>query len=68
MNIALAPKLYSKDEILIARLTKIEPVAAKGIVETGFDLITMYDCLHDMGNRGDALHICGAYLPTMAGG
>lgn len=31
---------------------------AKDIVETGFDLVTMYDCLHDMGDpRGCAAHM-----------
>ena len=29
---------------------RFEAVAAKDMVETGFDLITMYDCLHDMGD------------------
>ncbi len=29
---------------------RFEAIAAKDIAETGFDLITMYDCLHDMGD------------------
>ena len=34
---------------------RFEAVAAKDIAEDGFDLITMYDCLHDMGDpRGCA--------------
>lgn len=34
---------------------RFEAVAAKDIAEEGFDLVTMYDCLHDMGDpRGCA--------------
>jgi ubiquinone/menaquinone biosynthesis C-methylase UbiE len=37
---------------------RFEVAAAKDIAEQGFDLITMYDCLHDMGDpRGCAGHI-----------
>ncbi len=37
---------------------KFEVAAAKDIAETGYDLITMYDCLHDMGDpRGCATHM-----------
>ena len=37
---------------------RFEAVAAKDIAEDGFDLITMYDCLHDMGDpRGCAVHM-----------
>jgi 2-polyprenyl-3-methyl-5-hydroxy-6-metoxy-1,4-benzoquinol methylase len=37
---------------------RFEAVAAKDIGESGFDLITMYDCLHDMGDpRGCAAHM-----------
>lgn len=37
---------------------RFEVAAAKDIAETGFDLITMYDCLHDMGDpRGCAAHM-----------
>ena len=37
---------------------RFEAVAAKDIAEDGFDLITMYDCLHDMGDpRGCAAHM-----------
>ncbi|MBN8845243.1 MAG: class I SAM-dependent methyltransferase [Sphingomonadales bacterium] len=37
---------------------RFEVAAAKEIEEGGFDLITMYDCLHDMGDpRGCAVHM-----------
>ncbi|HEY0960615.1 MAG TPA: class I SAM-dependent methyltransferase [Novosphingobium sp.] len=37
---------------------RFEVAAAKGIAENGFDLITMFDCLHDMGDpRGCASHM-----------
>lgn len=37
-----------------------DAVAAKEIGEGGFDLVTMFDCLHDMGDpRGCARHIRG---------
>lgn len=37
---------------------RFEVAAAKEIDEDGFDLITMYDCLHDMGDpRGCARHM-----------
>ena len=37
---------------------RFEAVAAKEIAEDGFDLVTMYDCLHDMGDpRGCAAHM-----------
>lgn len=37
---------------------RFEVAAAKEIAETGFDLVTMYDCLHDMGDpRGCAMHM-----------
>lgn len=37
---------------------RFEVSAAKAIDENGFDLVTMYDCLHDMGDpRGCAAHI-----------
>ncbi len=42
----------------LADRVKFEVAAAKEIGETGFDLITMYDCLHDMGDpRGCAKHM-----------
>ncbi len=37
---------------------RFEASAAKGIDERGFDLVTMFDCLHDMGDpRGCARHV-----------
>ena len=37
---------------------RFEVAAAKDIAEEGFDLVTMYDCLHDMGDpRGCAAHM-----------
>lgn len=37
---------------------RFEVATAKHIAEQGFDLITMYDCLHDMGDpRGCAQHM-----------
>lgn len=37
---------------------RFEIAAAKEIAEIGFDLVTMYDCLHDMGDpRGCAMHM-----------
>lgn len=37
---------------------RFEVASAKEIGETGFDLVTMYDCLHDMGDpRGCAAHM-----------
>ena len=42
----------------LADRVRFEAVAAKEIAEQGFDLITMYDCLHDMGDpRGCATHM-----------
>jgi 2-polyprenyl-3-methyl-5-hydroxy-6-metoxy-1,4-benzoquinol methylase len=42
----------------LADRVRFEAVAAKEIAEQGFDLITMYDCLHDMGDpRGCAAHM-----------
>ncbi|HEX4737359.1 MAG TPA: class I SAM-dependent methyltransferase [Allosphingosinicella sp.] len=39
---------------------RFETAPAKEIAESGFDLITMFDCLHDMGDpRGCAKHIRG---------
>ena len=42
----------------LAERVKFEVASAKDIAETGFDLITMYDCLHDMGDpAGCAAHM-----------
>lgn len=39
---------------------RFETAAAKAIGETDFDLITMFDCLHDMGDpKGCAAHVHG---------
>lgn len=46
------------DEHGLAGRVRFEAVTAKDIAETGFDLVTMYDCLHDMGDpRGCAAHM-----------
>lgn len=43
---------------------KFEVASAKDIAETGFDLITMYDCLHDMGDpAGCAGHMRRVLAP-----
>lgn len=43
---------------------RFEASTAKGIRERDFDLITMYDCLHDMGDpRGCARHIRSLIKP-----
>jgi SAM-dependent methyltransferase len=48
---------HAQDHGLADRVT-FEVAAAKDITEDGFDLITMYDCLHDMGDpRGCAIHM-----------
>lgn len=42
----------------LADRVRFEVAAAKDIAETGFGLVTMYDCLHDMGDpRGCAGHM-----------
>ena len=44
----------------LAERVRFEAIAAKDIDDTGFDLITMFDCLHDMGDpRGCAKHMRG---------
>ena len=48
---------HAEDHGLADRV-RFEAVSAKDIAETGFDLVTMYDCLHDMGDpRGCATHM-----------
>ena len=43
---------------------RFDTALAKEIPETGFDLVTMYDCLHDMGDpRGCAAHIRNILKP-----
>ncbi len=42
----------------LSEQVRFEKVSAKEIDESGFDLITMFDCLHDMGDpRGCARHM-----------
>lgn len=42
----------------LADRVRFEVAAAKEIADRGFDLVTMYDCLHDMGDpRGCAEHM-----------
>lgn len=42
----------------MADRVRFETASAKEIRESGFDLITMFDCLHDMGDpRGCAVHM-----------
>ena len=42
----------------VADRVRFEAAKAKDIRESGFDLVTMYDCLHDMGDpRGCAMHV-----------
>lgn len=42
----------------VADRVSFETVAAKEIAERGFDLVTMFDCLHDMGDpKGCAKHM-----------
>lgn len=44
----------------LADRVRFETAPAKEIGESGFDLITMFDCLHDMGDpRGCARHVRG---------
>ncbi len=43
---------------------RFEVAAAKDIPDSGFDLVTMYDCLHDMGDpRGCAAHMRSILTP-----
>jgi 2-polyprenyl-3-methyl-5-hydroxy-6-metoxy-1,4-benzoquinol methylase len=42
----------------MAGRVRFETMAAKGIQDRDFDLVTMFNCLHDMGDpRGCAVHI-----------
>jgi SAM-dependent methyltransferase len=42
----------------VADRVRFETAKAKEIAESGFDLVTMFDCLHDMGDpRGCAAHV-----------
>jgi ubiquinone/menaquinone biosynthesis C-methylase UbiE len=43
---------------------RFEVAAAKDVPDSGFDLVTMYDCLHDMGDpRGCAAHMRSILTP-----
>lgn len=43
---------------------RFEVASAKEVTDGGFDLVTMYDCLHDMGDpRGCAAHMRGILAP-----
>ena len=43
---------------------RFEEAPAKAIAEDGFDLVTCFDCLHDMGDpRGCAAHVHGILAP-----
>jgi ubiquinone/menaquinone biosynthesis C-methylase UbiE len=49
--------IHAKAHGLAGRV-RFEAASAKAIAEKGFDLITMFDCLHDMGDpRGCAAHM-----------
>ena len=51
----------------LADRVRFETVAAKEIAEGDFDLITMFDCLHDMGDpRGCARHVRSLLKPDGA--
>ena len=48
----------------LSERVRFEVAAAKDIADGGFDLVTMYDCLHDMGDpRGCAAHMRGILKP-----
>jgi 2-polyprenyl-3-methyl-5-hydroxy-6-metoxy-1,4-benzoquinol methylase len=48
----------------LAERVDFKVAKAKEIAETGFDLVTMYDCLHDMGDpRGCAAHVRNILRP-----
>jgi ubiquinone/menaquinone biosynthesis C-methylase UbiE len=58
-----AARRHARDHAL-AENVRFEVAAAKEIAENGFDLVTMYDCLHDMGDpRGCAAHIRNILKP-----
>src|SRR4249920_1704701 len=51
----------------VADRVRFEVAAAKNITERNFDLITMFDCLHDMGDpRGSAAHVRSLLKPDAA--
>jgi hypothetical protein len=54
---------HAVDHGLDDRVT-FQVAKAKEIADTGFDLVTMYDCLHDMGDpRGCAAHMRNILKP-----
>jgi SAM-dependent methyltransferase len=58
-----AARRHAQDHGL-AENVRFEVAAAKEIPENGFDLVTMYDCLHDMGDpRGCAVHMRNILKP-----
>ena len=51
----------------VADRVRFEVAAAKDITERDFDLVTMFDCLHDMGDpRGCAAHMRALLKPDAA--
>jgi 2-polyprenyl-3-methyl-5-hydroxy-6-metoxy-1,4-benzoquinol methylase len=49
---------------VVADRLHFEVARAKDIAETGFDLVTVFDCLHDMGDpQGCAAHVHGMLAP-----
>src|SRR5207342_2546193 len=51
----------------VADRVRFEVAAAKEIAERNFDLVTMFDCLHDMGDpRGSAAHVRSLLKPDAA--
>ncbi len=51
----------------LAHRVRFETAPAKDIAERDFDLVTMFDCLHDMGDpRGCAAHMRGLLKPDGA--
>jgi SAM-dependent methyltransferase len=54
---------HAEEHGLGARV-RFEVATAKDIAEQDFDLVTMYDCLHDMGDpRGCAVHVHDMLAP-----
>ncbi len=48
----------------VADRVRFETASAKAITERDFDLVTMFDCLHDMGDpRGSARHVRSLLKP-----
>ena len=48
----------------LSRQVRFETSTAKAVGESGFDLVTVFDCLHDMGDpRGCAAHVRDILAP-----